>query len=338
MNKFISIFLLLVIAAGGYYFYNKDKESKAAEAKAEMAAVEEKAKVEVEKTVEPMLEEKQEVSQEPAVAQDYTPAIWKIEHSGKTSYLFGSIHVGKKDMYPLPEKVMQAFAASDTLAVEANINKVDQMEMAQMIQQMALDLENPLPTVLTEKTKAKYDEYCETQAATCNMVRVFEPWMAAMTIEVMGVVQAGYSENYGVDKFFIKGAESKEIAELESIKEQLTLLDEMPKALQDYMVLGAVSKDVEDFELLMDAWKTGNMDEVLEKAEQEAKELGVPEDIMNQFNDIFLYKRNQVMADGIADLINQGKSVFAVVGAAHYAGKNSVNQYLEAKGFTVERL
>ncbi|NVJ65835.1 MAG: TraB/GumN family protein [Gammaproteobacteria bacterium] len=271
-------------------------------------------------------------------ASDYSPAMWKIEHNGKTSYLFGSIHVGDKSMYPLPQKVMDAFAASEALAVEADITKVDQMQMAQTVQQLALDLENPLPTVLSEKTKAKYDVFCETQTATCNMVKVFEPWMAALTIEVMGVMKAGYSEELGVDKFFIRGAENKEIVELESVDGQLKMLDQMPKELQDFMVLGAISKDADDVENLMIAWKTGQLDEFMQQAEQDAKDLGVSEEIANQFNEIFLYKRNQVMADGIADLINSGKSVFAVVGAAHYAGENSVNQYLEAKGFKIERI
>ncbi len=269
---------------------------------------------------------------------DYSPAMWKIEHKGKTSYLFGSIHVGDKSMYPLPKKVMDAFSASNTLAVEADVTKVNQMEMAQTIQKLALDLENPLPTVLSEKTKKQYDVYCETETATCNMVKVFEPWMAAMTIEVMGVMKAGYSDKLGIDQFFLTGANNKEIVELESIQGQLELLDSMPKELQDFMMLGAISKDSEDFEELMKAWKTGALDEFMQEAEKDVKDLGISEEVANQFNDIFLYQRNQVMADGIADLIKQGKSVFAVVGAAHYAGENSVNQYLEEKGFKIERL
>lgn len=278
----------------------------------------------------------------PSVAEssekDYSPAMWKIEHKGKVSYLFGSIHVGEKSMYPLPKSVMKAFSATDTLAVEADITKVDQMQMAKTVQELAIDFENPLPTVLSENTKKQYDVFCETETATCNMVKIFEPWMAAITIEVMGIMKSGYSEEFGVDKFFIGKAQDKEIAELESVDGQLKILDGMPKELQDYMVLGAISKDGEDFEKLMTAWKTGTLDDFMEQAEQDVKDLGVSEEVSNQFNDIFLYKRNQVMADGIANLIKQGKSVFAVVGAAHYAGENSVNQYLEEKGFKVERL
>lgn len=338
MKKLVFVIVFVLLAVGGFYIlskgYNKAKEGydDTHEQQKEQQQPDKKAAVNLNAA------DDADISDQKDGASDYNPAIWKIEHNGKTSYLFGSIHVGDKSMYPLPEKVMQAFSDSDTLAVEADISKVDQMEMAQMVQQMALDMENPLPTVLSEKTKAKYDIYCEKQASTCQMVKIFEPWMAAITIEAMNIMQLGYSEDLGIDKFFLRSAENKEVVELESIKSQLTMLDQMPKDLQDYMVFGAVIKDEEDFTKLMTAWRTGQLDDLMEKTEAETLALGIPEDVMNQFNDIFLYKRNQVMADGIADLINQGKSVFAVVGAAHYAGKNSVNQYLEEKGFKIERM
>ncbi len=335
MKKLLLLISSIAILVGGFYLYkhlNKAPENNTdkKETSQSIAIKNTNGKVVSEATKS---KPAQDVKQ-----TNYSPAIWKIEHNGKTSYLFGSIHVGDKSMYPLPQKIMDAFAAADVLAVEANINNINRMEMAQMVQQLALDLENPLPTVLSPKTKEKYDEYCETKAAVCNMVKVFEPWMAAMTIEVMEIVQAGYREDLGIDKFFLKGADNKKIVELESIEGQLKMLDQMPKELQDYMLMGAVSKDADDFEQLMGAWKIGRTEDVLAKAEQESKALGIPEEIRSQFNDIFLYQRNQVMADGIAEQIRQGKAVFAVVGAAHYAGKNSVNQYLEEKGFKVIRL
>ncbi len=331
MKKIIYVLLLVAILVGGFYFlsdvFNKTKTV------TEEVTEQKSTKVE-ESTDKKMASQASDAESQLA----YTPAIWKIEHKGKTSYLFGSIHVGEKNMYPLPENVMQAFSETEVLAVEANIANVNQMEMARMVQEMAMDLENPLPTVLSERTREQYEIFCKKQSSTCNMVKIFEPWMAAMTIEAMSVIQLGYSEDLGIDKFFINGSKEKEIVELESLEGQLKLLDGMPKELQDYMVLGAVTKDANDFKDLMKSWKTGQMEQVMAQAEADSKAMGIPEDVMNEFNDLFLYKRNKVMADGIAAQMEQGKSVFAVVGAAHYAGKNSVQQYLEEKGFTIERL
>lgn len=342
MNKLISLLLVLALALGGFYFLSKtfkDTKEEYVDVKEESTTPKLANKNKTNKTnVSDANSKPQATGVKNQVNSNYSPAIWKIEHNGKTSYLFGSIHVGNKSMYPLPDKVMSAFASTEALAVEADISNVNQIEMARMIQELALDEENPLPTVLSAKTKEKYDAFCEKKSMTCKMVERFEPWMAAMTIEAFGIIELGYSEALGIDKFFINGAQNKEVVELESIEGQLNLLDQMPKELQDYMMFGAVIKEPSDFKELVAAWRTGQLEALLEKAEEETLAMGIPENVMNEFNDIFLYKRNQVMADGIADLINQGKSVFAVVGAAHYAGKNSVNQYLEEKGFKIERM
>ncbi|HLP31658.1 MAG TPA: TraB/GumN family protein, partial [Geothrix sp.] len=37
-----------------------------------------------------------------------------------TAYLFGSVHLGRSDFYPLPPQVEQAFARSDLLVLEVD--------------------------------------------------------------------------------------------------------------------------------------------------------------------------------------------------------------------------
>lgn len=341
MKKLLTLLFILLIGAVGYFVYTKYIEEKPNDSEKSTSTAakldEQKSSNQSSATAQKTTSNNSKGSPNKSL-ENYSPSFWMIEHNGKKSYLFGSIHMGDKSMYPLPEKIMKGFESSDTLAVEIDMTKVDQMEMAQMIQSMAIDMENPLPTVLSDRTKKEYDVFCEKQKSTCNMIKVFEPWMAAMTLDAMAVMQAGYQEDLGIDKFFLRSAENKEVVELESIKSQLTILDEMPAELQDFMMLGAVTKEDGDIEEMFDAWKRGDIESILEKAEEASRKLNVPDEVIEQFNDLFLYKRNQVMADGIANLINQGKSVFAVVGAAHYAGDKNVIDYLEEKGFKVQEL
>lgn len=274
-----------------------------------------------------------------AVSEDYTPALWKLEYKGKTSYLFGSIHMGDAGMYPLPEAVTKAFEGSDTLAVEIDLSNVNQMEMAQKIQQIAIDPENPLETVLKEDTLSEYKEYCEVTKSPCGMFSTFEPWFAAMTLEALNMQQSGYSEQYGIDMYFLKQArDTKAIAELETINFQLDMLDGMPLNIQDAFLYSVVTKEGDETDKLVDAWKTGNVEAYVENSFEDAKESGINEEDYSYFMDTLLYKRNKGMADELAKLIEQGKSVFAVVGAAHYGGDKSVNHYLEEKGFSIERV
>ena len=50
----------------------------------------------------------------------YSPPIWEVRSGERTAYLFGTIHVGKADFYPLPEPVQSAFAQSDVVALEVD--------------------------------------------------------------------------------------------------------------------------------------------------------------------------------------------------------------------------
>ena len=276
---------------------------------------------------------------EEVAAEDYTPALWKIQHKGKKSYLFGSIHMGDKSMYPLPSVVTEAFEASDALAVEIDLSNINQMEMAQKVQQMAIDPENPLETVLKEETLTEYNEYCEETKSPCAMFSTFEPWFAAMTLEALSMQNSGYSEQFGVDMYFLGQARNKkEIIELENIDMQLNMLDGMPLNIQDAFLYSVVTKEGDETVELVEAWKTGNVEAYVESSFEDAKEIGISDEDYSYFMDALLYKRNQSMADGLAKLMEDGKSVFAVVGAAHYGGDKSVNHYLEEKGFTIERV
>lgn len=270
---------------------------------------------------------------------NYDPAIWKVEHNGVTSYLFGSIHMGDSSMYPLPEHIRSAFSDTDVLVVEIDMTNLNQMEVAQTVQKMAIDPEKPLKEHLSDTTAEKYDEYCTRTRSPCQMFSSFEPWFAAMTLEALAMQQSGYKEQLGIDMHFLNEAKgNKTIVELESFDSQLAMLDGMPAHLQDLMLLSTVTREEGATEKLVNAWKTGDVEAFLAESEMSAKDQGISDEDYNAFMDLFLYERNQGMADGIAELLEQGKSVFAVVGAAHYGGEKSVNYYLEQKGFKVTRM
>ena len=247
--------------------------------------------------------------------------------------------MGDQSMYPLPEHVRNAFSDSEILVVEIDITDLNQLEIAQTVQQMAVTPDKSLKDQISQDTAAKYDEYCEKTRSPCQMFSSFEPWFAAMSLEALAMQQSGYSEKLGVDMHFLTEAkDSKTIVELESFESQLEMLDSMPVHLQDLMLLSAVTREDGSAEKILEAWKTGDIQSFMEESELSAKEQGISEEDYQAFSDLILYQRNQGMADGIAELLEQGKSIFAVVGAAHYGGDKSVNYYLEQKGYKVTRL
>ena len=47
--------------------------------------------------------------------------LYRVRHKGNTSYLFGTIHVGKPSFYPLGEEVMHAFSKASKVAFEIDL-------------------------------------------------------------------------------------------------------------------------------------------------------------------------------------------------------------------------
>jgi uncharacterized protein YbaP (TraB family) len=46
--------------------------------------------------------------------------LWKLEQGNAVLFLYGSIHMGTDTIYPLDERIYQAYAEADKLIVELN--------------------------------------------------------------------------------------------------------------------------------------------------------------------------------------------------------------------------
>src|SRR5580658_6966526 len=64
--------------------------------------------------------------------------MWKATSPTTTVYLLGSIHLGDKSFYPLPDQIESAFSTSKLLVVEVNVNKTDNDAAMKLVQQYGL--------------------------------------------------------------------------------------------------------------------------------------------------------------------------------------------------------
>ncbi|MBV35372.1 MAG: TraB/GumN family protein [Rickettsiales bacterium] len=327
MKKYLGILFATLVG-----LYGCGEES--AKPKAQDQNKQTSEQVQTKTTVDAQPEEPQEASK-----TDYTPALWKVEHGDKVSYLFGSIHMGDASMFPLPDAVSEAYEATDALAVEIDMGNIDQLAMAQTLQELAIDPNTTLESMLTEETWEKYNQYCEETKTPCAMFNTFEPWLTAVSLESINMQKSGYTEKYGIDMYFLGQArDKKDIIELETANSQLIMLDGLSMKVQDAFLLSIVTREDDGIEELVQAWKTGNVEEYIENSFNDAEKIGLSDEEYEQFLDSLLYKRNKKMAEGLAEHFEQGKAIFAVVGAAHYGGNKSVNHYLEEMGYKVERI
>jgi hypothetical protein len=249
--------------------------------------------------------------------------LWEASGENGKAYLFGSIHTAKPEMYPLNAAVEAAYASSDSLVVEVDVNAVDKQAVSRKTMALGLNfdgttLADALPPEELEKLKA----FCEERGLPFAALNIMKPWLAAMTLAIMEYQRLGYDFEIGVDRHFLKqAAESgKQIVELESAEFQLEMLAGFSPELQQKFVLYSI-RDLanvpEKVDRLVKAWKRGDA------AELEALMLDMGQGDSNELQPVYdamITQRNYSMTTKVGEMIEAGGTHFVVVGAGHLIG------------------
>jgi uncharacterized protein YbaP (TraB family) len=84
--------------------------------------------------------------------------LWRIEKDGRTSFLYGTMHVGKFDwIFPGPN-VTQALQVSDTVALE--LDMLDKDVQSRMVKGMAAQHGAALSAPLTKRMRQQAESAC----------------------------------------------------------------------------------------------------------------------------------------------------------------------------------
>jgi len=258
-------------------------------------------------------------------AQEIKPALWKVEHQGTTSYLLGSIHIGKGDWYPLPDYIMDAFNNTEVLVVELD----GAQSTAAMTKQMMLPAGQTLQSKLSPKTYQKFDAYMKKMGMPVSTLAQLKPWAAATVIAVLPYLRAGFDPQFGIDVQFISRAKNKKMAviELETVQFQIDLLSTLFSS--EDMLVDLLEQPLEESEKLIDFWKAGKIAELEALIEKQ-----MPADQ----REVMLTARNTRWVKQLTTMFNSKKAHFVVVGAAHLTGNDGVPALLSKAGVKVTRL
>ena len=278
----------------------------------------------------------------PAWSQStYSPPLWEVRSGQNSVYLFGTIHVGKADFYPLPVAVESAFRKSDTLALEIDPSNEQDAVAAVMSAMYAPpdNIENHLaPALLTSVA-----EVSAGYGLQFEQLRQMKPYLLMFTLTNLEYARLGFSAQQGLESHFVQRARSdgKRIVALESMAQQMQMLDQLSPELQSAMLQitvdeisrGEVSVLVAE---MIDAWRTGNVEALDDVLSIEERKL--PAALARQFHKRFLSERNQTMTQQIESMLHSGARVFVAVGAMHMVGKEGIPAMLAAKGYEVKAL
>jgi uncharacterized protein YbaP (TraB family) len=265
--------------------------------------------------------------------------LWEVESAAGKSYLLGSIHLLKKEHYPLRNIIEQAFERTDVLAVEADISG-DKMfqEGMKMMQKGMYTGEETLQKNISPKTFQLARDKMKELGMDIDAFKTFKPWMLALTIESMEVMKMGFDPNFGIDKYFMdKAVGKKEIVELEGIGFQVELFDGFSKEENEKFLLSSImeaSRMKKEMNEMVDAWANGD---TLKMERFLTENIGKYPELKGMYEKI-LDGRNERMVEKIAVYLKTGKRYFIVVGAAHMVGEKGIVRLLQKKGIPVKQL
>lgn len=263
-------------------------------------------------------------------------ALWTLRKDGRTSYLYGTLHVGKMAWaFPGPQ-LTQALRATEVLAVEVDVTAPStQAEMqAAMGQAAKLDL--------NEKDRARLDAQADAACIPRAALASMHPVMQGITYVVLAGRHEGLDPAFGQEPNLLAFARAQQrpIVSLESIASQMAvLLPKDPSAARqgfDRLLTDLeAGKSRSQLARIGKAWEAGDLDAVgsLEKLCQ-----CQPTDEERAFSKVLNDDRNPFIAQRIAEEHAKGKPVLAAVGLLHMTGPNALTTLLSAQGFEVTRV
>ena len=260
--------------------------------------------------------------------------LWKIEGKSAVVHLLGSVHVLKKENYPLPAPIDAAFSNSTIAVFEAEIDQLDNPELAMKFAMKArLPDGETLSTQLTPETYATLSNHLQKAGLPIQMVEPLSPAMASLMLVALELKKMDLVSEYGLDKHFYSLAKEagKKIVPLETIEFQMDLMTSFSKEEGELLVKTTV-RDIDTLQkelgTLLKAWQTGDTAK-LEKLLNEAK-ADAPVIYKRLVTD-----RNKTWLPKIEELIKGTEPAIVIVGAGHLVGAQSLVEMLTKKGYKV---
>ena len=270
----------------------------------------------------------------PAVRQA-KPALWVVKDDDTTIYLFGTIHLLPKDVVWFQQPVKDALASSDALVLE-----IIEPSMGQAMQLMnkygnATDgilLRDRLDT----ETRANYETQMKAAGLPVAAFDTRQPWLAQLTLYAMILMKDGWDPASGAESVLTKAAKAanKPILELENADEQFAILSSASMDDQVKTLADTVNKPDEVKGLMAGIlvhWMAGDPDALGLAMEQSMGE-------GSAFEAELLTKRNANWTVWLDKRMDEPGTIFVAVGAAHLAGRNSVQSMLAKEGHFAQRM
>lgn len=262
--------------------------------------------------------------------------LWRISKGGHSSYLYGTLHVGRAEWMAPGPLLTSALQATDTLALELDpLNADVQREMAAGLAGVKL---RPLTAAL----RARLVRQLQAQCLPTQDVDTAPAEMQLITLSALVGRRDGLDPTYGSEVLLSVVARSmaRPVVSLETVQEQMHAL----LARNTAEATALVREGLEDLETdrlrqmllrTVQVWDTADFDALSHYNEWcECASTPSEKEQMRRLLD----DRNPGLAQRVDALHASGKKLLVAVGSLHMAGPLGLPALLVSRGYQVERL
>lgn len=276
-------------------------------------------------------------SEPEAPAAGPTPALWLATRGADTAWLFGTIHVGRNDMYPFPAAVLAAIAVSQALALEVDMD--DQAMAMKELEHGFYAKGDDLTKHLSPESLTMLDQHLQATGQSVELMKGAKPWYVAMLVTIGAISTQGYDMFRGVEMKLMQEAQRRriEVIGLEDPDVRYPLMDSIDQDAFLRMNLAMLDQGGQVLDGMITCWKRGDV-EALTALVYDPTQAKDPQ--FAPMMSALIDSRNVHMADAIeAALEEPGRDrIFVGVGAAHLLGQPSIGNLLAQRGWTVSRV
>jgi uncharacterized protein len=271
-----------------------------------------------------------------ASAQVKKPLLWELSKNGNTATLFGSLHVGKPDFYPISAAVRSRFDAAKTIAVEADVTK----DNTRIACNRLATTNQKLSQLLPEGEMQQLTRYAQASGLDLKVLDGRKLWMVNLILTVTELKQLGVDFEDGIDLVVTREAHylKKRVVEIEGPKqcESLAGVDQAEAVAGMNRFLTAVRENKMERRIddMIAAYRIGDGDAIAKISMDEFGDSPIGQRSRKRIFD----DRHPSMAETIDGYLGSKDSHFIVIGAGHMFGTSNLLQALEKRGVRVRRI
>lgn len=284
----------------------------------------------------------------------------QLVYNGNTAYIFGSMHVGSLDWFPLHPDVYRAMDISNYFLFEYDLTTDEAVISSLTLQHITNNQHNlsNLIVLLSEDQQADFEENIAdwlTMARRVDflpipslflnryLINSVTPFALYTIASLLAFESIGISQTNSVDMYILEQAKNRQVSigGLISIEEEIGLMMNLSTEVEVWLLSNFPTSEqmIAQAEQITLIYQQQNVEEIARLLYVE--NIADENPLEQWINDVVMIKRSQKFAEEIASLMRQDteNTFFIVVGVGHMIGNDESNIFnlLRIKGIETQK-